>query len=343
MQLLGSSQLDALSDRGVDFGLSANKVTKRPSLAYSNSRGDFQCINMWRQNFHPGFLRTGANLTSVRLCRHLFMPRLPCYGQRRLALRVKARQSVEASVSETDSTVNEGGLSEEESFKLLMKEGSDFATEVLKSTPSQVEPRYLIDGKLYTSREKEMLRESPVRSFVSALKLENVVTFAKSNKEAPQQEFTKPSQEVAEEDHSSQSKKLVYLSDLLREYKGELYVPEEAFVRSSSDLDTFQREIEVLPIMKGDDFLMAVKANQVNLVTSKAALGPGKFVYRDFIVSLNHIPGEEELHQTKWAMHLSEDEAEAVLKEYIGPQVEIESQYTVGVRLHREAFEANWK
>ncbi|KAI5063106.1 hypothetical protein GOP47_0021653 [Adiantum capillus-veneris] len=304
-------------------------VMERSSLS-CNSRGDFQCINMWKQTSLLGFHKTGASPTSIRFCRPLFMPRLLCYGQRRLSLRVNAV----ASMSETDSMVKKGGLSDEESLRLLMNEGEggpDFATQVLKSIPSQVESRYLIDGQLYTLREREMLRVSPWKRLVSALKLENFGRVMKSKTEAPQQELIKPAQEGTDEDLVSQAKKSVYLSDLLREYKGELYVPEEAFVRSTSDLDDFQREIEVLPIMKGEDFVRAVKANQVNLVTSKAALGPGKFVYRDFIVNLNPIPGEGELHHTKWAMHLSEDEAEAVLKEYNGPQVEIETQYTPAV------------
>lgn len=315
------------------MNMSGQLSCHRSSLLCGNHRGDIYCINIWKEKSYLGLSRTGRSLSSSL---ELPIRRLPPYGHRWSSLRVQARQSTETSMPETDSTVRKGGLSEEESFRLLMKEdegGLDFATQVLKSIPCQVESKYLVDGELLTLREKELRRVSPWKRFISSLKRHSLERLANSSAEVPQKEPGEPVQEATKEEQSSHTKKTVYLSDLLREYKGELYVPEEVFVRSTSDLDAFERELEVLPIMKGEDFLRAVKANQVNMVTSKGALGPGKFVYRDFVVILNPVPGEEELHQTRWAMHLSEDEAETVLKEYSGPQVEIETQYTPAVVL----------
>ncbi|KAH7435116.1 hypothetical protein KP509_06G050800 [Ceratopteris richardii] len=251
------------------------------------------------------------------------MHRISHVGQRKL--RVQASESEDISSSESDLLAREGGSPGEDTFKLLLNEeerGLDFTTEVLKSIPSQVESKYLVDGKLYTLREKSLLKVSPWKRLASALKLQHS---GKDKIETPQKP-AEPSEVLPIE--SLDSKKPIYLSDILREYKGDLYVPEEVFVRSTSDLDSFEREIETLPIMTGKDFLRAVKGNQVSLVTSKGMLGPGKFVYRDFIVNLTNVPGEEELHQTKWAMHLTIDEAEAILKEYTGPQIELETQYT---------------
>eukprot|EP00250_Pteridium_aquilinum_P014200 c21840_g1_i1 orf=142-3063(+) len=265
------------------------------------------------------------------LCNHSFTPRLPYYGHRQMSryLKVQAGQPTDASIPETNIIGRKGSLLEEESLRMFLKEdevGVDFATQVLKSIPSQVESKYLIDGKLYTLREKELLRISPWKRIASALKLQDHGIFSQNKNENLQKQL--PDQGETKHDQSLSVDKSVYLSDLLREYKGELYVPEEAFTRSISDLDTFEREIETLPLMTCEDFLRAVKGNQVSLLTSKGDLGPGKFVYRDFIVSLIDVPGEEGLHQTKWAMHLDEDEVESVLKEYTGPQVEIETQYT---------------
>lgn len=315
---------------------------QRLSLLCDKENRAFQCnytcnsynLLKGRQNTCCSFSRTGLRLKHSGFCNHLLSPRLPYYRHRRLShyLKVQARQSTDASIPETDAKSRKYSLSDEDPLRMFLKEdeiGVDFATQVLRSTPSQVEPKYLIDGKLYTLREKELLRVSPWKKIASALKLQEFGTLVKNREEISRKQLHEtPDQREINQDLSINSNKSVYLSDLLREYKGELYVPEEAFTGSTSDLDAFQREIDALPLMTREDFVRAVRANQVNLLTSKGDLGPGKFVYRDFIVSLKDVPGEEGLHQTKWALHLTEDEAESVLKEYTGPQVEIETQYT---------------
>jgi hypothetical protein len=124
--------------------------------------------------------------------------------------------------------------------------------------------------------------------------------------------------------------KQVYLSDLLREYRGNLYVPEEAFSGHVSELEEFNRLLDVLPEMTFESFLKAMNAQQVEMLTSRGHASPrGEFVYYDFIVDLKSIPGEQHLQRRHWAMHLTEPEAQTVLSKYTGPQHEVETYFTV--------------
>lgn len=163
--------------------------------------------------------------------------------------------------------------------------GDDFVTRVLKENPSQLEPRYLIGDKLYTSKEKEYLsRKSEVGVF------DFVVKWLNSR--------TKSKEEGIEGGKRSEA---VYLNDILREYKGKLYVPEQVFDSELSEEEEFDRKLEALPKMSFEDFLTAMESDKVKLLTSKESvvMSYGNR-FREFIVDLREIPGEKSLQRTKW-------------------------------------------
>lgn len=165
--------------------------------------------------------------------------------------------------------------------------GDDFVTRVLKENPSQLEPRYLIGDKLYTSKEKEYLsRKSEVGVFDSVVKWLN---------------SRKKNEAIEGRNEGGTRSEAVYLQDILREYKGKLYVPEQVFNTELSEEEEFDRNIEALPKMSFEDFQKAMESDKVKLLTSKESIvvSYGNR-FRDFIVDLREIPGEKSLQRTKW-------------------------------------------
>lgn len=186
----------------------------------------------------------------------------------------------------------------------------DFVTRVLKQNPSQIEPRYLIGDKFYTSKEKQDLSKKKNVGFI-----EIVDRFLNLKGKVKKKEGNE----------SENEEKAVYLKDILREYKGKLYVPEQVFSVKLSEEEEFDRNLEELPKMGFEDFKKAMESEKVKLLTSKeAAMGTYANDYRGFIVDLKEIPGEKSLHRTKWTMRLNENEAQTLLEEYTGPFYEIE-------------------
>ncbi|EPS61004.1 hypothetical protein M569_13795, partial [Genlisea aurea] len=186
----------------------------------------------------------------------------------------------------------------------------DFVTRVLRENPSQVEPKYLIGNKLYTSTERESLyRKGITAQLLRLLKRLNSETIV----HAPDKESNLVNAEGN-----------VYLKDLLREHKGKLYVPEQIFGVRLSEEEEFDRnaqEEEELPKMEYEDFQKHLKSDKVKLVSFKEDNG-----YRDFVVDLKETPGAKSLHRTKWAMRLYEEQAEDLLESYKGPRNVIEKQ-----------------
>lgn len=166
----------------------------------------------------------------------------------------------------------------------------DFVTRVLKENPSQVEPRYLIGDKFYTLKEKEDLsKNSDVGIFNLMVKLLNLKNKGK-----------KVNGEVR--NGSDSKNEAVFLKDILREYRGKLYVPEQVFGTELSEEEEFEKNFQALPKMSIEDFQKAVRNDKVKLLTWKegttsVSYGNG---YRDFVVELNDIPGDKSLHRTKW-------------------------------------------
>uniref|UniRef100_A0A0C9RJ12 TSA: Wollemia nobilis Ref_Wollemi_Transcript_15166_3734 transcribed RNA sequence n=1 Tax=Wollemia nobilis TaxID=56998 RepID=A0A0C9RJ12_9CONI len=180
-----------------------------------------------------------------------------------------------------------------------------------------------IEDELLTSKEKEGLGSLFVKRFIKALDVLISKLALKDSQEAQKRvEKQRRYRRVTEE----ASSKPVYLKDLLRQYKGELYVPEEAFKFHASEFDEFHKSLETLPQMTIEDFCKAARANQVEMVTSRARWGNNQ--YHDFIVELKEDPGEQSLQRKKWAMRLLVEDAKNILAEYSGPQREIERPLT---------------
>nr|QKY65102.1 AAA-type ATPase family protein [Passiflora contracta] len=185
----------------------------------------------------------------------------------------------------------------------------DFMIRTLKENPSQIETKYLIGGKFYTLKEKGDLNKNQMVGFVE-LFLKRLNFVAKPKKERNESQ--------------NEGDKAVYFKDVLREYQGSLYVPEQVFSAELSEEEEFDRNLEVLPKMSFEDFIKAMKRDKVKLLTSKELIG-GTLAndYRDFIVDLKEIPGEKGLHRTKWVLRLDEYEAQELIEEYTGPHYEI--------------------
>ncbi|PQM42903.1 putative inactive ATP-dependent zinc metalloprotease FTSHI 1 chloroplastic [Prunus yedoensis var. nudiflora] len=192
----------------------------------------------------------------------------------------------------------------------------DFVTRVLKENPSQIEPRYLVGDKFYTSKEKESLVKNSNVGFI-----ELWAKRLKFSKAEPKKERTEGQNDSQVRNES------VYLKDILREYKGKLYVPEQIFGTELPEEEEFEKSLEELPTMSFEDFQKALKSDKVKLLTSKEVTGTS-YGFTDFIVDLKEIPGQKSLHRTKWAMRLDEGEAQALLEEYTGPRYVIEGHTT---------------
>ncbi|KAK1302473.1 ATP-dependent zinc metalloprotease FtsH [Acorus calamus] len=191
--------------------------------------------------------------------------------------------------------------------------GDDFITRVLKENPSQVEPRFLVGDRLLTLSQKEALERS------STLSGSSIFGIPKRLLEKSRSRNDSNAKGVPSSDP-------VYLKDILREFKGRLYVPEDVFKAELSEEEEFARAMETLPKMKLEEFQRYLKADKVRLLTSKSEASEvdADFRFRDFIVDLKEIPGDKNYQRTKWAMKLNPNDTQAVLEEYTGPQYEIE-------------------
>ncbi|XP_014509626.1 probable inactive ATP-dependent zinc metalloprotease FTSHI 1, chloroplastic isoform X1 [Vigna radiata var. radiata] len=184
----------------------------------------------------------------------------------------------------------------------------DFVSRVLKENPSQVQPKYLIGDKLYTLKEKESLGKVSTLGIFDVLKRLN-----------PTKPQSKSESEVSGERNS------VYLKDLLKEYRGKLYVPEQIFGSELSEEEEFNRNVNELPKMSIEEFRKALSKDKVRFITSKGGGGGN----RDFVVDLKEIPGDKSLHTTKWVLRLGKGEARSVLADYNGPRYEIERRHAM--------------
>ncbi|KZV35188.1 ATP-dependent zinc metalloprotease FtsH [Dorcoceras hygrometricum] len=197
-------------------------------------------------------------------------------------------------------------------------EKDDFVTRVLKENPSQIEPKYLIGDRLYTWKEKESLSKKGfndrVVKILRSLNLKALVRQSEKETSSKGNDFANPEGEV-------------YLKDLLREYKGKLYVPEQVFGTNLSEEEEFDKNVKELPEMSYEDFQKFSQNEKVKLVSYKEGhVSYGNDEYRDFVVDLEEIPGEKRLHRTKWVMRLGVDLVKDLLETYKGPRNEIERQ-----------------
>ncbi|KAJ1438066.1 P-loop containing nucleoside triphosphate hydrolase [Sesbania bispinosa] len=205
-------------------------------------------------------------------------------------------------------------------FTVLCKSSSsgadDFVSKVLEENPSQVQPKYLIGDRFYNLKEKENLGKNSNAGIFDVL--------------SKRLSLKKPQSKSETENEVSGEKDSVYLKDLLKEYKGKLYVPEQIFGKQLSEEEEFDKNLKSLPKMSIEEFRKAMSKDKIKLITSKGdgglSLGSG---YRDFIVELKEIPGDKSLHTTKWALRLDNSEAQEILENYTGPKYEIERRHTM--------------
>ncbi|KAI7743238.1 hypothetical protein M8C21_024876, partial [Ambrosia artemisiifolia] len=183
----------------------------------------------------------------------------------------------------------------------------DFVTRVLKENPSQVEPKYKVGDKLYTLKEKEDLGKKGYNGNFGVLEI--VKKLNNNNKGGEGVGYVQD----------------VHLNDILRKFKGKLYVPEQIFVDELSEEEAFDREFEALPRMSFDDLQKAIKSGTVKFLSFK---DDERVAYgnKDFLVELKEIPGDKSLQRTKWSVKLDGTQVQDVLKEYNGPRYEIETQ-----------------
>lgn len=160
----------------------------------------------------------------------------------------------------------------------------DFVTRVLKENPSQVEPKYLIGERFYSLKERQNLSEKNDVGIFQSL-AEKLNSKENSKKESDNQNVSGS----------------VYLKDILREYKGKLYVPEQVFGHELSEEEEFDKNVKELPKMSIEEFKKYMESDKVKLLTSRGINGMA-FAngYRDFIVDLKDIPGNKKLQRTKW-------------------------------------------
>lgn len=175
---------------------------------------------------------------------------------------------------------------EKDDFVTRGLEKDDFVTRVLKENPSQVEPKFLIGNKLYTLKEKENLGYENGDSDDGLFGL--FKKFSKKNGE----------EAVGSRNESGGGNEDVYLKDLLREYRGKLYVPEQVFGQNVSEEEEFYLNVDGLPRMSLEDFLKAMRSDKVKMLSFLEENGASWF--RDFVVELKEIPGDKSLHRTKW-------------------------------------------
>lgn len=153
----------------------------------------------------------------------------------------------------------------------------DFVTRVLKENPSQVEPKFLIGEKFYTLKEKQNLSERSDPGIFQIL--------------AEKLNLREKSKKGSESQNVSGN---VYLKDILREYRGKLYVPEQIFGAEFSEDEEFDKNVKELPKLSGEEFRKYMNSDKVKLLTSKES------GYRDFVVDLKDIPGDKRLQRTQW-------------------------------------------
>ncbi|XP_057854077.2 probable inactive ATP-dependent zinc metalloprotease FTSHI 1, chloroplastic isoform X1 [Cryptomeria japonica] len=198
----------------------------------------------------------------------------------------------------------------------------DYISRLLRERPSLAEPKFLKGDKIYTQSEIEEKKNWFGKRFSTAL---NEIFSKLASKEIKDTQIKEEEQRGIGEDTDKEAPlRAVYLKDLLRQYKGRLYVPEEAFDFQTSEIDEFNSNLKTLPEMRFDEFCKLMKANQIGMLTSRASPNiDGSYGYHDFIVDLKEIPAALRLQKTTWAMHLSDWEAQAILGQYSGPQREV--------------------
>ncbi|CAI7852632.1 unnamed protein product [Closterium sp. NIES-54] len=204
----------------------------------------------------------------------------------------------------------------------------DPITELLERVPNRVEPQVRVNGQLMSLKEAEARAvPAPIRALNAleegiesareaalgklaevlggvdkeviieeASDEEGVAAEGREGKEGKQSQ-----QGISSGADATQQANPVYLKDLLREFKGELVVPEEAFAPRVVETTAFERALADAPPMSAAEFLGFAEKKQVKLVTSRGLKRrDGRFEYWDVLVELKQVPGEPALQTNTW-------------------------------------------
>ncbi|KAK9698446.1 hypothetical protein RND81_08G105000 [Saponaria officinalis] len=189
-------------------------------------------------------------------------------------------------------------------------DSKDFVTRVLKDNPTQVEPRFKVGHDIYTLTQRHNLHKPSFDpDLFTRLNFKRTTTTTEDDTKIT--------------DNNNKNNKNVYLNDILREFRGKLYVPDNIFASNLSEEDDFDRNFKALPQMSYDEFVKFMRTSKVKLLTVKELSGNG---VSHFIVDLKPTSADNASHITKWAMRLDANEAQLVLADYDGPLYEIETQ-----------------
>ena len=175
----------------------------------------------------------------------------------------------------------------------------DPVAELLREVPNRVEPRVLVDGQLLTAQEAQE-RAMPVVAkilataarVINSTASEASIQLSRKLGADPIIEVDDLAASVAAESREAASPvvtvddadkaeivgaggvrdgiaKGVYLKDLLREYKGELFVPEEAFREQITETRAFEEALRAVPEMSPQDFVRMAGSGQIKTVTTR--------------------------------------------------------------------------
>ncbi|CAI5486273.1 unnamed protein product, partial [Closterium sp. Naga37s-1] len=243
----------------------------------------------------------------------------------------------------------------------------DPITELLERVPNRVEPQVRVNGQLMSLKEAEARAvPAPIRAF-NALEQgvesareaalgklaevlggvdkeviieegsedEGLAAEGREGKEGKQsQQGLSSGSGAASSADATQPANPVYLKDLLREFKGELVVPEEAFAPRVVETTAFERALADAPPMSAAEFLGFAEKKQVKLVTSRGLKRrDGRFEYWDVLVQLKEVPGDSALQTNTWRLKVDSRSVPAVLAAYKGPQKEVETVYSTFVEV----------
>ncbi|KAL9230945.1 hypothetical protein vseg_006228 [Gypsophila vaccaria] len=186
----------------------------------------------------------------------------------------------------------------------------DFITRTLKQNPSQVEPRFKFRDTVYSLTQRQNVHSSP-SPFHHLLNTLHPPTAADDDVLDPTPTPTPNSP--------------VYLNDILREFRGKLYVPHHMFAPTLSQEDSFVRHFNALPQLSYHDFLNFLRTHKVHSLTLMESPNAAS----RFIVHLKPTPNH--LHLSIWALTLDPAHSQLLLSHYDGPLYEIETQFTSSI------------
>ncbi|GAB2230336.1 hypothetical protein Drorol1_Dr00014598 [Drosera rotundifolia] len=188
----------------------------------------------------------------------------------------------------------------------------DAVSRILRENPTQVVPKVKLGDEIYWGVDQKRGRSFESR----AVEILRRLGFG------GKRGTTRPrSSEVYEGNEVEGGESEVHFKDIVRQYRGKLYVPEEMFRENLSEEEEFEESYDALPKMSFEELANFMRNKKVKLLVAKRQSADD---VRDFIVELNESPSP--MAQTKWAIRLDADQAQTMLEEYSGRLYEIETR-----------------